>query len=155
MANKPTAHEPRRRARRRALQALYQWRLNPSPVSAIMAQFRRTQDFSNVDEDWFKMLVLGVAEHLDDLSKDLQPFSDRPFASLDVIEQIILAMGAWELRYATSLPVPVILDEAVDLTRRFGAEQAHGFINAVLDRAARAWRKAPGASAGAAEDHDI
>ena len=120
-----------------------------------MAQFRRTQDFSHVDEDWFEMLVLGVAEHLDDLSKDLQPFSDRPFASLDVIEQIILAMGAWELRYATSLPVPVILDEAVDLTRRFGAEQAHGFINAVLDRAARAWRKAPGASAGAAEDHDI
>ena len=77
---------------------------------------------------------------MEELSTALQPFTDRPFASLDVIEQVILAMGAWELIHARDLPVPVILDEAVDLTRRFGAEQAHGYVNAVLDQAAREWR---------------
>jgi N utilization substance protein B len=135
-----SSHEPRRRARRRALQALYQWHLNPCPVPDLLSQFRAAQDFSNVDEEWFQALVTGVTSMADELAQELAQFGDREFATLDVVEKVILEMGAWELQQAQALPVPVVINEAVDLARRFGAEQAHGYINAVLDRAARAWR---------------
>ena len=144
MKESASSKEPRRRARRRALQALYQWQVNPVAVPELLAQFRQTQDFGNVDDAWFEALVRGVSETSDQLATDLAPFMGRDFASLDLIEQIILKMSAWELRYAPDLPVPVILNEAVDLARRFGAEQGHSFVNAVLDRAARQWRPGEG-----------
>jgi N utilization substance protein B len=79
---------------------------------------------------------------------------DRAFASLDTIEQVILKMGAWELCHAPDLPAPIILNEAVDLARRFGAEQGHSFVNAVLDRAAREWRPRETSEAPAPAGHD-
>lgn len=134
------SQEPRRRARRRALQALYQWRLNPRPAEEILAQFHEVQDFSGVDVQWFESLVRGVIESAEGLDEQLEEFLDRKAGHLDAIEHVILHIGAWELLNQPELPAPVILDETVDLARRFGAEQGHGFVNAVLDKAARAWR---------------
>ena len=137
------------------MQALYQWHMNPCAVHELLAQFRQAQDFSNVDDAWFEVLVRGVSDWSDDLAGELACFVDRSFASLDTIEQVILKMAAWELRHAPDLPAPIILNEAVDLARRFGAEQGHSFVNAVLDRAARQWR--PGENTGKSEpagDHD-
>jgi N utilization substance protein B len=136
------SQEPRRRARRRALQALYQWRLNPRPAAEILAQFHAVQDFTGVDVQWFESLVRGAIESAEMLDERLGEFLDRQARHLDVIEHVILHLGAWELLNHPELPAPVILDEAVDLARRFGAEQGHGFVNAVLDKAARAWREA-------------
>jgi len=136
------------------LQALYQWQINPCPLRELLAQFRRAQDFSQVDDDWFEALVVGVGDASAELEQELGPFMDRPFESLDVIEQVILKMAAWELRNATALPVPVILDEAIDLARRFGAEQGHTFVNAVLDRAARTWRLEQGEAPNSADRDD-
>jgi N utilization substance protein B len=120
----------------------------------VLQQFREAQDFSNVDDAWFECLVRGVSEISDELVGELSPFMDRAFDSLDTIEQVILKMAAWELRNAPELPTPIILNEAVDLARRFGAEQGHSFVNAVLDRAARQWRPAEvgGAAVPASDD---
>ncbi len=133
-------HEPRRRARRRALQALYQWSLNPCTAYQLLVQFRKAQDFSNVDVKRFEALVRGVITSSPELKAELSEFIDREFSTLDVVEQVTLQIGAWELHNQPELPVQVILNEAVELARRFGAEQGHGFVNAVLDRAARKWR---------------
>ena len=133
--------EPRRRARRRALQALYQWQLTGQDEQDIIAQFLEEQDFSKVDTGLFRTLVKGVVNTHQKLDDDLQPFLDRPSAQLDVIEKVILRIGAFELLYKPEVPYRVVLDEAIDLARRFGAEQGHSFVNAVLDQAARNWRK--------------
>jgi transcription antitermination protein NusB len=146
--NSPGRHEPQKRARRRALQALYQWHLTGHEAGEIVAQFKNEQDFTSVDVALFEALVFGIAERQAELEAELQPYCDRPWALLDVIEKVVLSIGAFELRGFAETPAPVIIDEAVDLARRFGAEQGHAFVNGVLDRAARAWRNGPTAQAG-------
>ena len=133
--------EPRRRARRRALQALYQWQLTGQEEAEIMRQFLEEQDFSNVDKSWFHLLLAGVIEHHLSLDEGLQAFLDRPIGQLDIMERLILRMSAFELQRHPEIPHSVVLDEAIDLAKRFGAEQGHSFVNGVLDKAARQWRK--------------
>lgn len=141
MTAKPESRfESRRRARRRALQALYQWHLTGMEVGKILGQFREEQDFSNVDTELFATLVRKVSNTQEDLDTKIEPFLDRPINQLDVIEHVILSIGAYELLYSIEVPHQVVIDEAVNLAKMFGAEQGHSFINGVLDKAAKQWR---------------
>jgi len=132
--------EYRRRARRRALQALYQWHLTGQDVGEILAQFRELQDFSNVDTELFATLVRKVSVGQAGLDEKIEPFLDRPLKQLDVIEHVILSIAAYELLNSIDVPHQVVIDEAVNLAKQFGAEQGHSFINGVLDKAAKEWR---------------
>jgi N utilization substance protein B len=132
--------ESRRRARRRALQALYQWHLTGQDVADILAQFHEVQDFSNVDDGLFTTLVRKVTSEQADIDEKIAPFLDRPLNQLDVIEHVILSIAAYELLQSIEVPHQVVIDEAVNLAKQFGAEQGHSFINGVLDKAAREWR---------------
>lgn len=135
--------EPRRRARRRALQALYQWQMTGQEAGEIIAQFRATQDFANVDTELFEALVQGVITACPELGERLQAVLDRPLDQCDVMERVLLLLGAWQLLHDSELPMEVVIDESVDLAKRFGSEQSPKYVNGVLDRAARAWRVAP------------
>ena len=141
MANKKESKfEFRRRARRRALQALYQWHLTGQDVGEILAQFREVQDFSNVDDELFTTLVRKVCSEQAAIDEKIAPFLDRPLEQLDVIEHVILSIAAYELLQSIEVPHQVVIDEAVNLAKQFGAEQGHSFINGVLDKAAKQWR---------------
>ncbi len=132
--------EPRKRARRRALQAIYQWQMTGQEAAEILGQFRTAQDLSMIDEEHFEKLLYGVTTDKEVLNDALQPFLDRPMEQVDVMERVVLRIGAWELLNCPELPFRVILDESVDLARRFGSEQGHSYVNAVLDKAAGVWR---------------
>lgn len=132
--------EFRRRARRRALQALYQRRLTGQDASEILVQFHEEQDFSNVDTPLFTTLVTKICAGQDEIDNKLEPFLDRPLSQLDVIEHVILSIGTYELLHSLEVPHQVVIDEAVNLAKQFGAEGGHSFINGVLDKAARQWR---------------
>ena len=141
MSNKAESKfEYRRRARRRALQALYQWHLTDQDVGEILAQFRELQDFSNVDTELFATLVRKVSVGQTGLDEKIEPFLDRPLTQLDVIEHVILSISTYELLNSIEVPHQVVIDEAVNLAKQFGAEQGHSFINGVLDKAAKQWR---------------
>ena len=133
-------YEPRRRARRRALQAIYQWQMTGQEPAEIQRQFMEIQDMSGVDVAHFERLLRGVGEHGDALDAALQPFLDRPVDQLEVMERVVLRIGAFELLHCPELPYRVVLDECVDLAHRFGSEQGHAYVNAVLDKAVREWR---------------
>jgi len=132
--------EFRRRARRRALQALYQWHLTGQDAGEIIAQFREEQDFSNVDTELFATLVRKVSRDRADIDEKLEPFLDRPLSQLDIIEHVILSIGAYELLNSIEVPHQVVIDEAINLAKLFGAEQGHSYINGVLDKAAKQLR---------------
>lgn len=132
--------EPRRRARRRALQAIYQWQITGQEANEILAQFRTVQDMSGVDTEHFEILVRGVSAERDALDGQIQEFLDRPFSQVDLMEQVVLRIGAFELLNCPGQPFRVVVDECVDLAHRFGSEQGHAYVNAVLDKAARVWR---------------
>ncbi len=135
-------YEPVQRARRRALQALYQWQLTGQDAGVILLQFRQTQDFKGVDLAYFEELVRGVINQHAELDEKLQPFLDRSLQVVDAVEKNVLRIAAWELLNAPHLQFRIVIDEAIDLAHRFGAEQGHAFVNGVLDKAARAWRSA-------------
>ena len=141
MSNKAeNRFESRRRARRRALQALYQWHLTGQDVGDIILQFREVQDFSNVDTELFATLVRKVIKNQDEINENIAPHLDRPVEQLDIIEHVILSIGAYELMYSIEVPHQVVIDESINLAKQFGAEQGHSFVNGVLDKGAKQWR---------------
>ena len=108
-------HERRQRARRRALQALYQWQITRQSADEILHQFQRVQDLSLIDEEFFANLLRGVIDQQQDLDRGLQVFLDRPMEQVDIMEQTVLRLGAWELKHCPEVPFRVVLDECIDL----------------------------------------
>jgi N utilization substance protein B len=138
--NRGESFEPRSRARRRALQALYQWQITGQQADDILLQFRAVQDMAGVDDEYFEHLLRGVVGSQEQLDGELAPFLDRPMGQVDLMERVVLRIGAYELLNCPDVPFRVVLDECVDLAHRFGSEQGHSYVNAVLDRAASQWR---------------
>jgi len=130
----------RSRARRRALQALYAWQLSDSPIDRVIEQFRAEQDMEIADLEYFEALVRGVAQHADELDAVLAKFIDRTMAQVDPIERAVLRIAGFELRYRPDVPYRVVINEAIETAKRFGAEHGHTYVNGVLDRAAGEWR---------------
>jgi len=128
---------PRSRARRAALQAIYQWQMTAQALEIISAQFREDKSWKRIDEELFSALLYGVAANVTALDEILQPILDRPVAQLDAVERAILRMGAFELTHREDIPWRVVINECVQLAREFGAEQSHKYVNGILDNLAR------------------
>lgn len=135
-----TASNPRRRARRAALQAIYQWQMTAEELETIAAQFREEKSWRRIDEELFSAHLYGVPGNVTSLDAHLQPILDRPIAQLDAVERAILRMGAYELTHRADIPWRVVINECVELAREFGAEQSHRYINGILDKLARRTR---------------
>lgn len=127
-------------ARKLALQALYRWQLNECPWQDLIQEFHDAQDMPRADREYFRELVEGVWRAREALDADLSSWADRGPALLDPIEHAILLIGVFELRHRPEVPYRVAINEAVTLAKRFGATDGHKYVNAVLDRAARALR---------------
>ena len=132
----------RSRSRRRALQALYAWQLSDSPIERVLEQFQHEQDMEVADLEYFEALVRGVAANVVELDNALSKYVDREIAQVDPIERAVLRIAAFELRLRPDVPYRVVINEAIETTKRFGAEQGHTYVNGVLDKAAADWRAA-------------
>ncbi|MEI7036486.1 transcription antitermination factor NusB [Fulvimonas yonginensis] len=132
----------RSRARRRALQALYAWQLSGSHMNAVIDQFRHEQDMEVADQDYFEDLLHGVETHVDTLDAALEPYVDREVAQIDPIERAALRLAAYELKYRLDVPYRVVINEAIEVTKRFGADHGHSYVNGVLDKLAGELRAA-------------
>jgi transcription antitermination protein NusB len=129
-------------ARKLAMQALYQWQLTQHSAAEIKKQFLESEDSGGVDREHFEELVGKCIEQHEQLEAALAPFLDRPLDQLDPVETAILMIGMYELQQRVDIPYRVVINEAIDLCKRFGATDAHKYVNAVLDRAARELRAA-------------
>ena len=132
----------RSRARRRALQAIYAWQIAGGTAQQVIAQFAHEQAHEVADLEYFEDLVRGVMKHVADLDAALAGFLDRDVEQVDPIERAALRIAAYELRHRPDIPYRVVINEAIDTTKRFGSEHGHTYVNGVLDHAAAAWRAA-------------
>lgn len=139
--------QARSRARRRALQAIYAWQLSGQPIAQVIDQFRAEQDMEVADLEYFEDLVRGIDKHLDQIDTELRKFLDREIAQVDPIERGVLRIAAYELLFRADVPYRVVINEAIETTKRFGADHGHTYINGVLDKAAAAWRAAEASAA--------
>ena len=130
----------RSRARRRALQAIYAWQISGGTAQQVIAQFAHEQAHEVADLEYFEDLVRGVDKHCEELDTALAPFLDRDVEQVDPIERAVLRIAAYELRERRDVPYRVVINEAIETVKRFGAEHGHTYVNGVLDHAAAEWR---------------
>lgn len=135
---------PGRRGRTRELlvQALYQMQLAGHDRSELLRQFHERPEFKQVEAGFFDEAVIGICDKLGGLEEEISRYADRPLEQLDPVERAILLLGFFELKSRIDVPYRVVINEAVNLTKRFGASDSHKFINALLDRAAPELRAA-------------
>ena len=126
----------RSRARRRALQAIYAWQMSGGTAQQVLAQFAHEQAHEIADLEYFEDMVRGVLQHTAQLDAALAAFVDREMAQVDQIERAALRIAAYELLHRPDIPYRVVINEAIDSTKRFGSEHGHTYVNGVLDRAA-------------------
>lgn len=126
----------RSRARRRALQALYAWQMSGSSMKSVIDQFRHEQDMEVADLEYFEDLLRGVEQHVAELDEALKPYIDRDVEQIDPIERAALRLAAYELKHRPDVPYRVIINEAIEVTKRFGADHGHSYVNGVLDKLA-------------------
>lgn len=128
---------PRRRARECAVQAVYSWQVSKNDLSDVEVSFMAEQDMKGVDKKYFRELLNGVGINVIELDSKMEPYlNDRSLDELGLVERAILRIAIYELLKREDVPYKVVINEAIDLTKTFGAEDSHKFINGVLDKVA-------------------
>ncbi len=125
----------RRKARRLVVQALYQQHYTADSVETVAAQHLAECNPASVDTGYFKDLFCGVVRHQPQLDELMQAYLDRSLDEVDPIERAILRMSLYELQERFDVPYKVVINEAIELAKIFGAEDGYKYINGVLDKA--------------------
>lgn len=131
-----TTSSGRRRARELVLQGVYQCQLSGNAAREVRADLVASPGFARADHAYFDELWSGVNARNDELLAALAPHLSRAPADLSPIERAILLIGAWELASRLDIPYRVVINEAVELAKSFGATDGHRFVNGVLDKLA-------------------
>lgn len=135
-ANPSKNRSPRHRAREFALQGIYQWLLNNEDSGVIDAHIREAHGFDKADREHFDALLHGAINQSIQLREEFSPYIDRGIAELSPIEHAALLIGAFEMKNHIEIPYRVIINEAVELTKSFGGQDGHKYVNGVLDKLA-------------------
>ena len=89
----------------------------------------------------FKELLHGIPKHVHELDSSIEPLLDRPFHELDSVECAVMRLGVYELKYRIDVPYKVVINEAIELAKTFGAEESHKYVNSILDQLAKNFRE--------------
>jgi N utilization substance protein B len=128
------------KARRCAVQALYQWQLAGASPETILAEFLSEREVDKVDLEYFAELTRDIPRQIAALRAVIEPLLDRPWERVGPVERSVLLIGAYELKNCLHIPYRVVVNEGIELTKMFGADEAHRYVNGVLDRLARELR---------------
>jgi N utilization substance protein B len=136
-----TSTGARTRARELLLQALYQKQIAGHDRRELLSQFRDQVAYQRVDQAFFEELLRNICESQEALEQTIDGLIDRPLEQLDPVEFGILLIGVYELQTRIDIPYRVVINECVNLAKRFGAIDGHKYINACLDTAAQSLRE--------------
>lgn len=124
----------RRRARGLAMQALYHRHYSRSRISDIEAEFMVDNDMTKVDTAYFRDLLQGVHREQDELDKLIEPYLDRQLGEVDPIELAIVRIGTYELKNRIDVPYKVVINEGIEMAKKYGGTEGHKFVNSLLDK---------------------
>lgn len=127
----------RRNARRYALQAMYQWQIADTPIACIEAEFFRYHIDKTIDLTYFKELIHGVPLNQQEIDQEMRAFLGRSLQEIDPVELSVLRLAIYELIKRPDVPYRVIINEALELTKKFGSLEGYKFVNGILDRVAK------------------
>lgn len=124
-------------ARRYALQAMYQWHLSDAAICDIETEFLLHHIEKKIDLDYFKILLHGVPAQLDIIDAEIKPLIKRSFEDIDPIELSMIRIAIFELINQPEIPYRIIINEALELTKKFGSSDGFKFVNGILDKIAK------------------
>ena len=127
-------------ARELLVKALYQWQIAGHSVAEISAQFAAHEDFERSDRDFFGQLLAVTIEDAPALDVVIARQATRGIEQLDAVARAILLLGLAELKFRDDVPSKVVINEAVELAKRYGPAESYKFVNAVLDKSSRELR---------------
>lgn len=130
----------RHKARRFAMQAVYQWSVTATNLEVLKKQYQESNAQHKVDWEFFERLVDGVLEHTAFIDQDLGRLAARSFDSINPVELAILRLAAFELKSCLDVPAKVVIDEYIDLAHDFGAEEGYKFVNSVTEKLWKQYR---------------
>jgi len=130
----------RSRARELIVQTLYQKQITGHDVVELLRQFHDRPDYKRVDKKYYDEALKEICANRESIEEIIDELADRPIAQLDPVERGILLLGFYELQSKPDVPYKVVINESVNLAKRFGAVDGHKYINALLDRAAEKLR---------------
>ena len=130
----------RERARGLLLKALYQWQLAGHSREELKAQYSGLAEFARIDQKYFESLLDCVLDDHASLDALIGQLSARGLGQLDAVGRGILLLALAELKHRPDVPVKVVINEAVNLAKRFGPAESYRFVNAVTDKAAKLLR---------------
>ena len=125
------------KARKCAVQALYQWQMTGENLSRIEMNFLEEERLKGAQKNYFTEIFYGVPKQLDVIDEALAEFVDRPVEKIDPVERAILRIAVYELINRLDTPYKVIINEGVNLAKCFGADGSHKYVNGVLDKVSR------------------
>lgn len=126
----------RRLAREGVVQGLYSWQMTGDTFTHISQHILTQSHMNRADAKLLKSYLQGIFETMDELNTFITPYLDRDLANISPIEKAILWLATYELRHAFDTPFRVIINEAVEIAKSFGATDGHKYINGVLDKMA-------------------
>jgi transcription antitermination protein NusB len=129
----------RKKARNLLVQALYQWQLADGLAGDIEAQFR-TDNTAKIDWDFFHQALSYIIKNSGKIDQTFSDKLDRGIDQLDPIEHALLRLGSFEFTERIDVPYKVVINEYVDLAKKYGATDSHKYINGVLDKLAKQYR---------------
>ncbi|MEX2488361.1 MAG: transcription antitermination factor NusB [Pseudomonadales bacterium] len=127
----------RSKARRFALQGLYQMKMSECSAIDVEEQYTQDHDMKRVDTDYLHELLSGIVKHQEQIDGLIASKIDRRFDELDPIETAILRIGTFEMVHRVDVPWRVVINESVELAHSFGAAESHRYVNSILDSIAR------------------
>ncbi len=129
-------------ARRLAMQALYQGQIGGHSLEELQEQYAVVPEYKLCETEYFDSLLSQAHEHREHLDNDIGEYGDIVAAQLDPVEHAVLWIALAEMRFHDDVPVAVVINEAVELTKQFGAEGGHRYVNGLLDKAGQKIRPA-------------
>lgn len=127
----------RTQARECALQILYQYEINPEPLSELFKKFwtEWNEKFPNDIRDFSETLVRGVIEHQSEIDQVISRYADNwELHRMAIIDRNIMRFATYELLYLSDVPPKVSINEAVNLAKKFSQEESGKFVNGILDK---------------------
>ena len=127
---------PKQRSRARVVQALYQWLVSGDDLAEIEQQFLNQKE-GKISKAFFSNLFINIPKTISILDEIIKPSLDRSIDELGPTERAVLYLGVYELKFQPEVPYKVVINEAVELTKLYGAESAYKLINSSLDKIAK------------------
>jgi N utilization substance protein B len=124
----------RSKARECAFQILYQWQLTGEPIGVVIESFWRVRSGTSAAKAMAERLALGAQARAETLDRQIAEAATHwRLDRIAPVDRTILRLGAYELAEERATPAAVVLDEAIELAKRFGEEDSPAFVNGVLD----------------------